>query len=87
MLAVITLWFLISLPLNILGSIMGSRKGPLRVPVRVNQIPRQIPPTIWYMQFWPSALMAGILPFGAGFIECKVSLMLARKKLIDEDAI
>lgn len=70
MLAVIVLWFLISLPLNVLGSIMGSRKGPLKIPVRVNQIPRQIPPTIWYMQFWPSALMAGILPFGAGFIEC-----------------
>ncbi|KAI9621576.1 hypothetical protein H4Q26_015582 [Puccinia striiformis f. sp. tritici PST-130] len=28
------------------------------------------PPTVWYMRFWPSALMAGILPFGAGFIEC-----------------
>ncbi|KAG0143069.1 hypothetical protein CROQUDRAFT_661729 [Cronartium quercuum f. sp. fusiforme G11] len=70
MLAVIALWFLISLPLNVFGSIMGSRKGPLEIPVRVNQIPRQIPPTVWYMQFWPSALMAGILPFGAGFIEC-----------------
>ncbi|POV99757.1 hypothetical protein PSHT_13404 [Puccinia striiformis] len=70
MLAIIVMWFLISLPLALGGSIMASRKGPLRIPVRVNQIPRQIPPTVWYMRFWPSALMAGILPFGAGFIEC-----------------
>jgi len=70
MLAIIVMWFLISLPLALGGSIMASRKGPLPIPVRVNQIPRQIPPTVWYMRFWPSALMAGILPFGAGFIEC-----------------
>lgn len=70
MLAIIIMWFLISLPLALIGSIMASRKGPWSIPVRVNQIPRQIPPTIWYMRFWPSALMAGILPFGAGFIEC-----------------
>jgi hypothetical protein len=73
MLAIIVMWFLISLPLALGGSIMASRKGPLRIPVRVNQIPRQIPPTVWYMKFWPSALMAGILPFGAGFIECGLS--------------
>lgn len=70
MLAVVMMWFLISVPLTVVGSIMGSRKGQLSIPVRVNRIPRQIPPTVWYMKFWPSALMAGILPFGAGFIEC-----------------
>ncbi|CAH7686254.1 hypothetical protein BY996DRAFT_6827124 [Phakopsora pachyrhizi] len=70
MIAIISMWFLISVPLTVFGSIVGSRKGQLSIPVRVNQIPRQIPPAIWYMRFWPSALMAGILPFGAGFIEC-----------------
>ncbi|MBW0517342.1 hypothetical protein O181_057057 [Austropuccinia psidii MF-1] len=70
MLAVVLMWFLISLPLTVVGSIMASRKGTLSIPVRVNQIPRQIPPTVWYMRFWPAAFIAGILPFGAGFIEC-----------------
>jgi transmembrane 9 superfamily member 2/4 len=34
-------------------------------PVRVNQIPRQIPQAEWWLKPWPSALIAGILPFGA----------------------
>lgn len=33
-------------------------------PVRVNQIPRQIPPIEWWLKPWPSALIAGVLPFG-----------------------
>lgn len=33
-------------------------------PVRVNQIPRQIPPTEWWLKPWPSAIIAGVLPFG-----------------------
>lgn len=29
----------------------------------------EIPPQIWYMKTIPSAIMAGVLPFGAAFIE------------------
>lgn len=29
----------------------------------------EIPPQLWYLKTMPSALMAGILPFGAAFIE------------------
>ena len=41
---------------------------PLNVPLRVNQIPRQIPPLPWWLRPVPSALLAGILPFGASIL-------------------
>uniref|UniRef100_A0A8D2P7K9 Transmembrane 9 superfamily member n=2 Tax=Zosterops lateralis melanops TaxID=1220523 RepID=A0A8D2P7K9_ZOSLA len=42
---------------------------PYDNPVRTNQIPRQIPEQRWYMNKFVGILMAGILPFGAMFIE------------------
>ncbi|KAG7098584.1 hypothetical protein E1B28_000513 [Marasmius oreades] len=41
----------------------------VRHPVRVNQIPRQIPPSPKYIRPWTAALLGGILPFGAAFVE------------------
>ncbi|KAL8292186.1 hypothetical protein RQP46_001652 [Phenoliferia psychrophenolica] len=67
--AIMALWFLINIPLTIGGAWVGARSGALKHPVRVNQIPRQIPPLDWWLKPWPSALIAGILPFGAAFIE------------------
>ncbi|KAK3737539.1 hypothetical protein QZH41_010645, partial [Actinostola sp. cb2023] len=46
-----------------------SSGAPYEHPVRTNQIPRQVPEQLWYMKFLPSFLLAGILPFGAIFIE------------------
>lgn len=37
---------------------------PITNPMRVNQIPRQIPTVDWWLKPIPSALIAGILPFG-----------------------
>ncbi|TNY20348.1 endosomal P24A protein [Rhodotorula diobovata] len=68
-LAIGALWSGINVPLTIVGGWMGVKKGPLNVPVRVNQIPRQVPPLPWWLKPVPSALLAGVLPFGAGFIE------------------
>lgn len=34
-----------------------------------NQIPRQVPDQAWYMNPLASMMLAGILPFGAVFIE------------------
>ncbi|KAH9949582.1 endosomal P24A protein [Amylocystis lapponica] len=59
MLLIIVLWFGISAPLS----------AGVSHPVRVNQIPRQIPKTPRYLQPWAATLLAGILPFGAGFVE------------------
>lgn len=37
--------------------------------MRTNQIPRQVPDQPWYLKTFPCMLLAGILPFGAVFIE------------------
>ncbi|KAJ1725213.1 Transmembrane 9 super member 2, partial [Coemansia biformis] len=69
LLGVMALWFLISIPLTITGAYFGFRRKTVDAPVRVNQIPRQIPDQPWYLRPVPSALMGGILTFGAIFIE------------------
>ncbi|KAJ1964461.1 Transmembrane 9 super member 2 [Dipsacomyces acuminosporus] len=66
---VMALWFVISIPLTIAGAYLGYRRKTTDPPVRVNQIPRQIPDQPWYLKPIPSALMGGILTFGAIFIE------------------
>ncbi|KAN0064704.1 Transmembrane 9 superfamily member 2 [Thecaphora frezii] len=68
--ALIALWFLISVPLTLLGSVVGIRRGGFHHPVKVNSIPRQIPQQqTWYLRPLPSALMAGMLTFASGFLE------------------
>lgn len=69
MIVIVCIWFLISVPLSFAGSWVGFRQQPVAAPVRTNQIPRQIPPSSTYMRPIPSALLVGILPFGAIFVE------------------
>lgn len=69
MLVIIAIWFLISVPLSFLGSWLGFRSPAIEAPVRTNQIPRQIPQAPTYMKPLPTMLMAGLLPFGAIFVE------------------
>ncbi|KAH9929506.1 endosomal P24A protein [Epithele typhae] len=69
MLLIVVLWFGISAPLSAVGSYYGSKHGAVTHPVRVNQIPRQIPPQPKYLRPWAATILAGILPFGAAFIE------------------
>ncbi len=49
MLALLCMWFGISMPLVYLGYYFGFRKPPYDNPVRTNQIPRQVPEQRWYM--------------------------------------
>ena len=68
-LAILLLWMLISVPLSIAGYFYGLKHGPFTHPVRVNPIPRQIPPKPWYLNTIQAAILGGILPFGAAFVE------------------
>jgi hypothetical protein len=53
-LVVVVLWFVISLPLVFLGAYLGFRKDVISVPCRTNQIPREVPPQLWYQGLLPS---------------------------------
>lgn len=69
LIALLALWFGVSLPLTFIGAYFGFRKRPLEHPVRTNQIPRQIPEQSFYTQPIPGVIMGGVLPFGCIFIQ------------------
>mmetsp|Transcript_23057 Transcript_23057/g.62585 ORF Transcript_23057/g.62585 Transcript_23057/m.62585 type:complete len:649 (+) Transcript_23057:54-2000(+) len=69
MVALLAMWFGISVPLVFLGAFFGYKAKLPDQPVRTNEIPRQVPLQAWYMQGAFNILMGGILPFGAIFIE------------------
>ena len=69
MLAIVLIWFAISVPLSCIGSLLGLKKKNIELPVKVNQIIRQIPPQPKYMKTPYLSLIAGIFPFGSIAIE------------------
>lgn len=69
MIAIGFLWLCVDMPLLFLGFHFGYRKQPYSHPVRNNQIPRQIPEQPSYLKTIPCMMIAGVLPFGAIFIE------------------
>jgi len=69
MLAIIAIWFLISVPLSVAGSWLGFKRPAIQPPTKVNQIPRQIPPVARSLRPLPSLLLTGLLPFCAIFVE------------------
>ena len=69
MIALLFMWFGISVPLVFLGAFFGFKAKLHENPCRTNEIPRQIPEQAWYMGGGFNVLMGGILPFGAIFIE------------------
>ena len=48
--ALLALWFGVSVPLTFVGAFFGFRKRAMEHPVRTNQIPRQIPDQSFYTQ-------------------------------------
>lgn len=69
LLALLALWFGISVPLTFVGAFLGFRKRPIEHPVRTNQIPRQVPDQSIYTRPTPGIVMGGVLPFGCIFIQ------------------
>jgi len=67
--ALLALWFGVSVPLTFVGAFFGFRKRAIEHPVRTNQIPRQIPDQSVYTQPIPGIIMGGVLPFGCIFIQ------------------
>tara|TARA_B110001452_G_scaffold17895_1_gene14572 strand:- start:632 stop:2065 length:1434 start_codon:yes stop_codon:yes gene_type:complete len=67
--ALVAMWFCISVPLVFVGAFFGFKQPLAEPPVRTNEIPRQVPAQAWYMGPHFTMLIGGILPFGAVFIE------------------
>ncbi|XP_056294813.1 transmembrane 9 superfamily member 2 isoform X2 [Pseudoliparis swirei] len=67
--AILALWFGISVPLTFIGAYFGFKKAAIEQPVRTNQIPRQIPEQSFFTKPSPGIVMGGILPFGCIFIQ------------------
>ena len=64
------IWFLLSCPLVLLGTVIGrNTASPFVPPTRISQIPRQIPEKRWYLQPYVMVPVGGLLPFGSIFIE------------------
>lgn len=71
MFAIIGIWFLISIPLSIIGSLLSLKNNNkfLQKPVKTNQIPRQIPKQPIYLKIYIISLISGIFPFGSMAVE------------------
>ena len=70
MLVVLLLWACISLPLVFFGAYVGYRKDAIKPPVNTtSNIARPIPEQPWYLSNVFTVIIAGILPFGAVFVE------------------
>ncbi|KAK1146178.1 Transmembrane 9 super member 2 [Aspergillus melleus] len=69
MLALVLIWFVISVPLSFAGSWLGFKQQAVEGPTKTNQIPRQVPPMTGTLRTVPSLLLTGVLPFAAIFVE------------------
>eukprot|EP00746_Dinoflagellata_sp_MGD_P031520 gnl/MRDRNA2_/MRDRNA2_174925_c0_seq1.p1 gnl/MRDRNA2_/MRDRNA2_174925_c0~~gnl/MRDRNA2_/MRDRNA2_174925_c0_seq1.p1 ORF type:complete len:596 (-),score=77.72 gnl/MRDRNA2_/MRDRNA2_174925_c0_seq1:116-1651(-) len=69
LLALLVLWFGISVPLVFLGAYVGYRRPTIELPVHTNAIARSIPEQPWFVQSTFTCLIGGILPFGSVFTE------------------
>mmetsp|Transcript_19651 Transcript_19651/g.38394 ORF Transcript_19651/g.38394 Transcript_19651/m.38394 type:complete len:657 (+) Transcript_19651:247-2217(+) len=67
--AVLLLYFCISVPLTFFGAYLGYKKDLEKPPVITQDIPRAIPEQPWFMNPVLTVLIGGILPFGAIFVE------------------
>ncbi|KAL3151993.1 hypothetical protein ABBQ32_001114 [Trebouxia sp. C0010 RCD-2024] len=67
--SLVSLWFLISIPLCFSGGMIAAKQPIVTYPTRTNQIPRHIPPPHWASHPYVLFAAAGLLPFGTIFVE------------------
>lgn len=63
------LWICCCTPLVFLGSFLGIKKKSIRLPCKVNPLPSTVSSKPWYFHIKYAALIAGLIPFAATFIE------------------
>ena len=59
----------ISVPLTFLGAFFAFRKEKYEPATAVSPYPRSIPKVPWYLKYYVTIPIAGMLPFGAVFVE------------------
>eukprot|EP00760_Papus_ankaliazontas_P037911 PhM_4_TR8787/c0_g1_i2/m.90291/K17086/TM9SF2_4; transmembrane 9 superfamily member 2/4 len=69
LLILMLLWVCVSMTLVFMGAVVGYKREEYKMPCSVNPIPRMIPEQRWYLRSWFTIPCAGVLPFGAAFIE------------------
>jgi transmembrane 9 superfamily protein 2/4 len=69
MVMLLAMWFGISTPLVFLGAFFGFKLDVVEFPVNTSNIPRQVPDQPWFMHPVFTALIGGVMPFGACFLE------------------
>ena len=67
--SILTLWFMVSIPLTFVGGYLATKFKIIDYPVRTNQIPRHIPDSPLTTHPYTLFAIAGLLPFGTLFIE------------------
>jgi transmembrane 9 superfamily member 2/4 len=69
MIAVLALWFFISIPLVFLGAYLGFTREAIAPATRINTFARPIPQQPWFLSPLVTCMVGSIVPFGAVFIE------------------
>lgn len=67
--SLVSLWFLVSIPLCFSGGMIAAKQPIITYPTRTNQIPRHVPPPHWASHPYVLFAAAGLLPFGTIFVE------------------
>jgi len=67
--AIVVLWFGISVPLVFLGAAFGFKPDAISLPVKIAPTMRPVPTQPWFLHTIFMSLIGGVLPFGAVFTE------------------
>lgn len=68
--SIVALWAVVTIPLTIFGAILGKNQSrPYDAPGRTTKIPREIPACPWFRKPAFQAVICGLMPFSAIYVE------------------